>query len=149
MGNVMLETWRLYEALEGGAIPLTSRRKLMPYHDRIMPGHPIPTFVTWRAARQFAERLLADQKALDALQQRIGTWWRSYKKKLQADVCDFVEQGFAGAYRDGLAEWAPRQRLGLQTWRVVELLKHHDLAAAVGRADIMLRRLAHRAGVGA
>ncbi len=147
MGNVMLETWRLYEALEAGAIPLTSRRLLMPYHDRIMPGHPIPTFATWRAARDFAERLLADTTALDALQQRIGAWWRSYKKKLQAEVCDFVAQGFAGAYRASLAEWPPRHGLGLQTWRVAELLKHHDLAAAMGRADIMLRRLAHRAGV--
>ena len=147
MGNVMLETWRLYDALESGAIPLLSRRAFMPYHDRVMPGHPIPSFATWPAARRFAEDLLADPAALDALQARIRTWWAAYKKTLQAEVCDFVMQGFAGAFRASLAHWQLRTGIGRQAWRAVELLKHHDLTAAKGRAEIMLRRFGQRTGV--
>ncbi len=141
MGNVMLETWRLYEALEAGTIPLLSRRALMPYHDLIMPDHPIPTFTNWRSARRFAERSLADAAALDALQRRVTDWWRAYKADLQAEMAEFVTRGFAGAYRDSLRHWQPRSGWALRTWRLLELSRHHDIAAAAGRCKIMLGRL--------
>jgi hypothetical protein len=146
MGNVMLETFRLYEALEAGAIPLLSRRLFMPYHDRVIPGHPIPAFTRWAAACRFANRLLADPAALDALQARLMAWWRDYKSRLQSETCHFVAQGFEGRFRADLAEWRPRTGTALRAWRLVELLKHHDLAAARGRLEIMMTRLARPAG---
>lgn len=142
MGNVMLETWRLYEALEAGAIPLLSRRPLMPYHDLVMPGHPIPAFASWSKARRYAESLIAEPDALDALQARIGDWWKAYKATLQAELCDFVARGLAGAFRAALASWPPRTGIRLQTWRAVELLKHHNAAAAKGRLELTVSRMA-------
>jgi hypothetical protein len=146
MGNVMLETYRLYEALEAGAIPLLTRHAWMPYHDLVMPGHPIPSFPAWSAARRFAEELLADPTALDALQVHIAAWWESYKATLQHELCDFVVRGLAGEYRASLRNgWRPRTGIRLQTWRMLELMKHHDLTAARGRVGIMLGRLVRRA----
>jgi hypothetical protein len=147
MGNVLLETRRVYEALEVGAIPLVSRRGLMPYHDLIMPGHPVPTFKTWSAARRFAEGLLANPAALDALQRKLVDWWGGYKQALQSEVCDFVSAGFRGAFRPSLSNWRPPKGLGLQAWRVTELLKHHDSTAIRGRCEIMLERLYRRTGL--
>jgi hypothetical protein len=141
MGNVLLETRRVYEALEAGAIPLVSRRTLMPYHDLIMPGHPIPTFKTWSSARRFASDLLETPAHLDSLQRKIVDWWRRYKETLQAEVCAFVSDGFAGAFRSSLSTWQAPSGLGSQIWRVAELLKHHDLTAVKGRCETMLERL--------
>lgn len=142
MGNVMLETWRLYEALEAAAIPLISRRTFMPYHDLVMPGHPIPTFTNWAKARRFAERLIADPRALDALQTRIVEWWQAYKATLQSRVSEFVMRGFSGAFREALVRWPPRTGVRLQTWRAVELLKHHNVVAARGRLELTVSRMA-------
>ena len=148
MGNVMLETFRVYEALEAGAIPLLSRRARMPYHDLVMPGHPLPAFADWSSARDFAARLLAEPAELDAVQRRIAAWWSAYKANLRATLCDFVERGFRGEFRAELRErWRPPAGIAWQAWRAAELLRHHDAVAIKGRAEIMLGRLARRAGL--
>jgi hypothetical protein len=144
MGNVMLETWRVYEGLEAGTIPLVSKRLFMCYHDLVMPGHPIPSFGNWSAARRFAEGLLKDRAALDALQARIGGWWKTYKTTIRNDLCDFVVRGFQGGFRTSLARWRPPTGTKLQIWRLVELLKHHDVVAAKGRFYRELSKLTLR-----
>jgi hypothetical protein len=144
MGNVMLETWRVYEGLEAGAIPLVSKRLFMRYHDLVMPGHPIPSFGSWSAARRFAEELLKDRAALDALQACIGDWWKTYKTMISADLCDFVARGFQGGFRTSLARWRPPTGTKLQIWRRIELLKHHDVIAAKGRFYRELSKLTSR-----
>ena len=144
MGNVMLETWRVYEGLEAGNIPLVSERLFMRYHKLVMPGHPIPSFSSWSAARRFAEGLLNDRAALDALQARIGGWWKTYKTTIRADLCDFVVRGFQGEFRTSLARWHPPTGTKLQIWRLVELLKHHDVIAAKSRFYRELSKLTSR-----
>lgn len=144
MGNVMLESWRIYEGLEAGAIPLVSKRLFMRYHDRVMPNHPIPSFTSWPAARRFAEELLKDRPALDALQARIGAWWKTYKPTIQTDLCHFVVKGFQGGFRTSLVRWRPPMGIKLKTWRLFELLKHHDLIAAKSRFHRELTELAVR-----
>lgn len=146
MGNVMLETWRVYEALEAGAIPLLSRRALMPYHDLLMPGHPIPAFTNWRAACRFARELLADPAALDRLQERLTRWWRVYKEQLQAETVAFVQRGLAGEFREMLHGWQPRIPIGFHAWRLLELSRHHDVPAAMRRGSFILGRLGKLVG---
>jgi hypothetical protein len=78
---------RLYDALEWGCIPLIKRyadsEYHRDYHDRLLGEHPIPTFNEWNEAADFANRLLGDAAALDALQARIAGWWHNHKFELQ------------------------------------------------------------------
>ena len=93
MGNVVLESFRVYESLEMGCIPIVERRRWMPYFDRLMPGHPLPTFSSWRKARKFVEDVAKDKSTLIAYQQSISRWWHGYKMGLRNEVVSFVSLG--------------------------------------------------------
>src|SRR5437868_14679039 len=53
MGNVMAETWRFYEALEVGCIPIVERHWRLNYFEDLLGPNPIPTFYSWPSARRF------------------------------------------------------------------------------------------------
>ena len=61
MGNVILETWRFYESLEMGCIPLLEKRKGLDYFTALLGPHPIPTFRSWTEARHYAEAAFCRQ----------------------------------------------------------------------------------------
>jgi hypothetical protein len=146
MGNTVLESFRIYESLEMGCIPILERRRWMPYHDRLMPGHPLPTVSSWREARQFVEEISRDQFRMIAFQQDIGEWWRSYKVKLRNDVSSFVSLGLKGSFRSSLSrDWHCRKGVNHQVWRLVELLKHASRASLQERIGITTRRTISRA----
>ena len=71
-GNWNPECNRMYDALEWGCIPLIRRysdsRYHENYHDKLLGDHPIPTFDDWESSVNFANDLLSDKAALDALQ---------------------------------------------------------------------------------
>ena len=89
-GNWNPECFRLYEALEWGCIPLIKRYSCSKYHenyhDKLLGNHPIPTFDDWEESAEFANDLLSDKAALDALQAEVFAWWHTYKSKLQSIV---------------------------------------------------------------
>ncbi len=91
-GNWNPECNRLYDVLEWGCIPLIKRYTSSPYHenyhDRLLGQHPIPTFDEWTHASEFANRLLSDETALDALQHEISAWWNDYKSALQVKIAN-------------------------------------------------------------
>jgi hypothetical protein len=146
MGNTVLESFRIYEALEMGCIPIVESRRWMPYYDRLMPGHPLPTFSSWRKARQFVEALSSDQSRMIAYQRDIAEWWRSYKVKLRSDVTSFVSLGLEGSFRSSLSrDWHCRKGVNHQVWRLLELLKHASPASLQERIGITTRRLMSRA----
>src|SRR5262249_4198438 len=99
MGNVMLETFRLYESLEMGCIPIVERRPYMPYYDLLMPGHPLPAFASWRAARDFVEALSKEKWQVADCQNTISAWWSAYKMRLRDELKSFVSLGMEGAFR--------------------------------------------------
>lgn len=96
MGNVMLETWRAYEALEAGCIPLLERRPTMDYYRNLLGEHPIPTFSSWRDARRFVVRELAAPEELDRRQAALLQWWSGAKEAWRRRVADFVSDGLSG-----------------------------------------------------
>jgi Exostosin family len=146
MGNTVLESFRIYESLEMGCIPILERRRWMPYYDRLMPDHPLPTFSSWRKARQFVEAVASDQSRLIAYQQEIVEWWRKYKLQLRNDVTSFVSLGFQGAFRSSLSQnWRCRKGINHQAWRLIELLKHASRASLQERIRITTRRMIARA----
>jgi hypothetical protein len=146
MGNVMLETFRLYECLEMGCIPILEHRRWMPYYDRLMPDHPLPTFSSWRKARQFVEAVASDQSRLIAYQQEVVEWWRKYKLQLRKGVTSFVSLGLQGAFRSSLSQnWRCRKGINHQAWRLIELLKLASRASLQERIRITTRRMIARA----
>lgn len=146
MGNTVLESFRIYESLEMGCIPILEHRRWMPYYDRLMPDHPLPTFSSWRKARQFVEAVASDQSRLIAYQQEIVEWWRKYKLQLRKDVTSFVSLGLQGAFRSSLSQnWRCRKGINHQAWRLIELLKHASHASLQERIRITTRRMIARA----
>jgi hypothetical protein len=143
MGNVNLETYRVYEALEAGCIPLVERRLCMPYFAELMPGNPIPAFSSWAGAAQFVEATRQERGALDRLQQTVSRWWGSYKSSLVDTVRDFCAAGLEGAFAEELhRHWRRKARAADQLWRIVELSRHHSFAAGVHRMRVIAHRLA-------
>jgi hypothetical protein len=145
MGNAMLETFRLYEALEMGCIPIVESRRWMPYYDHLMPGHPLPAFSSWRKARDFVGSMLKNELILMEHQNTITHWWRSYKQELRDEVTSFVSLGFEGAFRIPLTVgWQPQAGLPYQAKRVLELVKHGSRASLQERIGITIRQLSSR-----
>jgi hypothetical protein len=140
MGNVMLETWRAYEALEAGCIPLLERRATMDYYRNLLGDHPIPTFSSWREARRFVSRQLETPVDLDRRQRELLQWWNGAKGAWRKRVADFVSRGLCGGYRNDLANFtflpSPARRL----WQYSELARHHTSRALLRRAGLMLSR---------
>lgn len=140
MGNVMLETWRTYEALEAGCIPLLERRPTMDYYRNLLGDHPIPTFSSWKEARRFVCRQLQTPADLDRRQEQLLEWWREAKETWRQRTAEFVRSGMAGHHRQELASFAflpnPMRRL----WQYSELARHHTSRALLRRAGLMFSR---------
>jgi hypothetical protein len=134
MGRVHLESSRIYDALEVGAIPIVERRRWLDYFGALLGDHPLPTARSWTDAADYVRRMLADQHALGALQHDVLTWWTSTKRSLAAAAQDDVAQtvtdrGVAPTWTDAppLDRPAPRWRNRIET------LRHHDMPAIKAR----------------
>ena len=87
MGYINLETARVYEALEAGAIPLLLRSHAYqpyPYFDTLWGPHPVPVFDTWNSAIKFVSSL-SDEGLCD-LARRVQEWYSSYKATLAQKI---------------------------------------------------------------
>ncbi|QSR85446.1 exostosin family protein [Methylacidimicrobium sp. B4] len=136
MGNVVLETFRVYEALEAGCIPIVEHRFAFDYFRSLLGENPLPSVRSWGEGASYMRRLASDPASLDASQREIRQWWRFYKAKLQREVGEFVLRGLAGEWERSLVErWRFRSGLGHDVRRRVELLRHHSLGAALDRAN--------------
>jgi NADH:ubiquinone oxidoreductase subunit len=144
MGNAMLETWRFYEALEAGCIPIIEARPWMHYHKRLLGPHPIPTIYRWSQATSLVIALSADPAQLKVLQQRIASWWVQYKQSNQVTIHRFISEKIVG--HDGKLStrrlpstspfWPMRQ--------MVELLRHQSPMSLFRRAKRPFARLASK-----
>lgn len=145
MGNATLETCRLYEALEAGAIPLIERRLSMDYYRELLGEHPIPTFRTWDTAARFCRGLLADPAGLDSLQTTIMAWWGAKKEDVRATVLECVRQPDSRAALRAFA-LQPANRSGaiFEPLRLVELVRHQtarSLLRRLRRPRAIIRRI--------
>jgi hypothetical protein len=128
MGNVVLETWRLYESLELGCIPLIEKRLGIDYYTNLFGPNPVPSFHNWNAARRYAESLLGNRHELNRTQGRIRDWWVAHKDRVRAQVrgalngpsqADELRQ-----FTDYLRNRYPAIYLPL---RLAELLRHQSM----------------------
>ncbi len=130
MGNVMLETWRLYESLELGCIPLIERRLAVDYYANLLGPNPVPAFYSWSAARRYAEVLLADRRRLDQTQAKIKDWWTGHKNRVRAQVRETI---MGPSHADELRRFANyirnRYPAIYQPLRLTELLRHQSIGS--------------------
>jgi hypothetical protein len=142
MGNVMIETHRVYEALENGAIPIVERRPFRDYYRDLFGDHPIPTFGSWREAARFVDASRREPGRLDALQAEVTGWWEETKSRVRAEVADFVAAGAADRLRAHTARFPYRRgKLLRKADQAVELARHHSVPAAWRRATTSVSRL--------
>ncbi len=139
MGNVNLESFRIYEALECGAIPLLESRITLDFFRLSLGAHPLPTFLTWSGAAKFVRQMLSTPKKLQAKQDECLAWWRGYKHRLHDQIQRFLEDRGDGPK---IGAGAVRGYQRLPGWQAVELARHHSGAAILRRAVKEGRRLA-------
>lgn len=82
-GDRHLDTFRLYESLQLGCIPLLVDRQGMAA-PLLGPNHPLPLFSHWRQALAFAQQQLPRPEQLDRLQRQIQHWWANRKAELSS-----------------------------------------------------------------
>jgi hypothetical protein len=138
MGNVTLETFRIYDALELGSIPIIEKRRFYPYFEHVLDEHPLPSFSRWTDAKHFVERLVRDGAALDALQTECLNWWAEFKTKLSDRLRVFV----ANALEHPDEESSLRISIPQPIWQIAELVRHHNIPALRRRVVRQLRRAA-------
>jgi hypothetical protein len=152
MGNVNLECFRVYEALESGSIPIVERRLTLDYYRALLGEHPIPTVSSWVEARKLISRMAQDPGEMDILQRRCVDWWRTYKLRLIAAAGEFLADRSSDDGSQPQPVVSGLQKLPL--WQVAELLRHHSLRAIGRRVQRQMERLvkqgklrvAHRRG---
>lgn len=153
MGNVNLECFRVYEALECGSIPIVEKRWSLDYFKNLLGDHPLPTVRSWPEARRTIGRMVENPAQIDALQERCVSWWDRYKREYSAEVGEFLRVRSANTV---VWETSPGSFVQkLPGWNALELARHHDLAALFRRANRQISRLrrqgklrvTHRPGV--
>ena len=78
-GFVHPETYRLYEALESGCIPIVENA--YKYYDRLYPHNPFLKIDKWEEAKSII--LKWDSKKIEKKQEECKLWWNQYKNELQ------------------------------------------------------------------
>jgi glycosyltransferase involved in cell wall biosynthesis len=81
-GFSSVDTFRVYEALEAGCIPIVERRRGSDYFRRAYGAHPMPTVEAWSEATDLMTGVMERNEQED-LRQRCYLWWSSYKNKIK------------------------------------------------------------------
>jgi hypothetical protein len=131
MGNVNLECFRLYEALEAGAIPLLEKRLAFDYFTELLGDHPLPTFYRWRDAAGFVSDIAKSPARMDGLQRECRDWWAGYKLKLSADAGNFFHERLTA---QTVPKPIPLKKVNSPLWQYSELLKHQTGRSLIRRA---------------
>jgi len=78
-GFVHPETYRLYEALECGCIPIVE--STYSYYDRLFPANPFVKINKWVEAKPIIESWNKSQ--IQKKQEECKVWWQEYKNQIQ------------------------------------------------------------------
>jgi len=85
-GFVHPETYRLYEALECGCIPIVENT--YKYYDRLFPNNPFIKVDRWIEAKPIIRECGNDQ--IKQKREECITWWSQYKKQLQEFTINII-----------------------------------------------------------
>ena len=76
------ETYRLYEALECGCIPIVENT--YKYYERLFPNNPFIKINKWIDAKPIIENW--NEKQINKKQEECKSWWKNYKIDLQESI---------------------------------------------------------------
>jgi len=82
------ETYRLYEALECGCIPIVE--ETYKYYDRLFPGNPFIKVNKWMDAKPILQGW--ENTQIKKKQKECSIWWNDYKANLQEIIKNQITQ---------------------------------------------------------
>jgi len=80
------ETYRLYEALECGCIPIVENA--YKYYDRLFPENPFLKVDKWYDAKSILTGW--DNEQIGKKRNECSNWWNQQKEKIQDDIKDKI-----------------------------------------------------------
>jgi len=81
MGNILPETFRFYETLESGSIPVIRRYNGSDYYSGFFKNHPIPTVNDWNELPLVMDSLI--NNGYDSTCTNINNWYATIKQELR------------------------------------------------------------------
>ena len=75
------ETYRLYEALEAGCIPIIENP--FQFFDNFLPNNPLPSVISWEDSSTIIKKYLENKKDIEILENKINDWWTQHKENLK------------------------------------------------------------------
>jgi alpha(1,3/1,4) fucosyltransferase len=84
-GFASLESYRLYEALEQGAIPVYVPGEKDTYVD-VLGKHPILSFPSWDKAAEILPVLAQNASVMEDHRHILGTWWQAKKAEIKDTI---------------------------------------------------------------
>jgi hypothetical protein len=102
-----LDSFRVYEALEAGCIPIVERRPSYDYFRIFLGDHPMVTVDDWGTAPQAIADLQSDPARLEARRAACADWWRQIKRDLVLRARDHCVTAFAGTLAGVPAQTSP------------------------------------------
>jgi hypothetical protein len=78
-----LESFRTWEALEAGCIPIVERRPQFDYFATLCGDYPFPSVTDWSQA---VDILTKDIAELEDLRLRCSAWWETYKADIRTQI---------------------------------------------------------------
>lgn len=91
MGYVNMDSFRVYEALEAGCIPITERRPGFNYFSELFGAVPFPSVLHWAEAPTLIEHLQR-HRLVEELQRECTRWWDRYKASLKSRIMASVDE---------------------------------------------------------
>lgn len=91
-----LESFRTYEALEAGCIPIVETRPGFDYYTALLGAHPMPAVANWDEAAALMRKLSIEE--IEALRVRCATWWQERKPTIARDTRDFISRALQGPF---------------------------------------------------
>jgi len=85
-GNVHVDTFRLFEILETGSIPILKKYTNPEYYHLLLGNHPLPVISNWSELKIVESKLL--DYGYDKKCEEIRSWYLSYKENLKKTLYD-------------------------------------------------------------
>lgn len=93
-GSKALESFRLYEALEHGAIPIyvpsESSNSLDEYKE-IFGEHPLLGFPNWETAADYLPKLITQPEIMENHRNELHKWWNNKKAEIRAKLSSIID----------------------------------------------------------
>jgi hypothetical protein len=140
MGNANLETWRFYEALEAGCIPIIESRPWLQYFHRLLGPLPVPMVNQWSHSAGLIKKLAGQPEKLNQIQQAVLAWWNGYKLVERERVAEFIGEGFQRGAVGVSQTRMTSTSLASPARRMIELLRHQSLRCLMRRLNRFVLR---------